>query len=104
MELLGAGEVVDGVIDVIAADKNPATVLLEPDKINNLLGTDISKEAMIEILLRLGFTMDGDTIIVPSWRSDVEHYSDIAEEVARFFGYNNAPCHPDARRRPPAAV
>ena len=48
VELLGAGEVVDGVIDVIAADKNPTTVLLEPDKINNLLGTDISKEAMIE--------------------------------------------------------
>ncbi len=91
VELLGAGEVVDGIIDVIAADKNPTTVLLEPDKINALLGTDIAKSEMISILERLGFTLDGDVIVVPSWRSDVEHYSDIAEEVARFYGYNNLP-------------
>ncbi len=92
VELLGCGEVVDGVMDVIAADQNTTTVLLEPEKINKLLGTDISKPAMISMLESLGFTMDGDTILVPSWRSDVEHYSDIAEEVARMYGYGNIPC------------
>jgi phenylalanyl-tRNA synthetase beta chain len=67
------------------------TVKLEPDKINALLGTDIDRETMVKILTELDFTLDGDTIYVPSWRGDVEHYSDIAEEVARIYGYNNIP-------------
>ena len=91
VELLGCGEVVDGVMDVIAKDKNPTVVKLEPDKINKLLGTELDEAVMREILLTLGFELDGDDIIVPSWRGDVEHYSDIAEEVARFYGYNKIP-------------
>ena len=51
----------------------------------------VSSAFMEKILLDLGFGLDGDTILVPSWRGDVEHYSDIAEEVARFYGYNNIP-------------
>ena len=86
-----AGEVVEGVMDVIAKDSNPVTVKLEPEKVNGLLGTDVSREEMVRILESLDFTVEGDTIHVPSWRSDVEHYSDIAEEVARFYGYNNIP-------------
>ena len=91
MELLGAGEVVEGIIDVYPNPAGRTTVKLEPDKINALLGTDIDRPTMEKILLDLGFGLDGDTILVPSWRGDVEHYSDIAEEVARFYGYNNIP-------------
>ena len=91
VELLGAGEVVDGVMDVIAKDSAPVTVQLEPAKLNRFLGTDIPEKEMRRILLSLGFGLEGDTILVPSWRSDVEHWSDIAEEVARFYGYNKIP-------------
>ena len=91
IELLGAGEVVEGIIDVVPKEIRQTTVKLEPDKINALLGTDIDEATMRKILLDLGFTLEGDTIYVPSWRGDVEHYSDIAEEVARFYGYNEIP-------------
>lgn len=90
--MLGCGEVVDGVMDVVAKEKAPTVVKLEPDKINALLGTELSEDLMREILVSLGFILNGDDIYVPSWRGDVEHYSDIAEEVARFYGYNKIPC------------
>ena len=91
VELLGCGEVLQGTIDVVPNEIRQKTVLLEPEKINRLLGTDVSEDEMRRILLSLGFELDGDVIKVPSWRGDVEHYSDIAEEVARFFGYNAIP-------------
>ena len=91
VELLGCGEVVEGVIDVFPGKKPQTTVKLEPEKINGLLGTDIDEQTMRRILSDLGFGFEGDTILVPSWRGDVEHYSDIAEEVARFYGYNEIP-------------
>ena len=92
VEMLGCGEVVDGVMDVVAKEKVPTCIKLEPKKINALLGTELEEDLMREILVSLGFILNGDDIYVPSWRGDVEHYSDIAEEVARFYGYNKIPC------------
>ena len=88
VELLGAGEVIDGVIDVTAKPLVPRVLKLEPEKINRLLGADIPVDFMKKTLTSLGFGVDGENITVPSWRADVEHYSDLAEEVARFYGYN----------------
>ena len=92
VEMLGAGEVVDGVIDVVNKLPEPTVLALRPDKVNALLGTDVPVARMQEILRSLQFGVNGETVSVPSWRADVGHYSDLAEEVARFFGYNNIPC------------
>lgn len=91
VELLRAGEVVDGVIDVDNTNYQPTRIHLDADWTNRFLGTDIPKEQMVKILTDLQFQMEGDEIIVPSFRSDVEHKADIAEEIARFYGYNNIP-------------
>lgn len=91
VELLGAGEVVDGVIDILNFVPQPTTLKLRADKINALLGTDVSTSEMVCILEKLGFCVSGDDVTVPSWRGDVVHYSDLAEEVARFHGYNKIP-------------
>ena len=91
VELLGAGEVVDGVIDILNFVPQPTQLALHADKINALLGTEIQPEEMRRILKALDFGVDGDAVTVPSWRGDVGHYSDLAEEVARFTGYNNIP-------------
>ena len=91
VEMLGAGEVVEGVIDILNYVPHPTTLKLRAEKINELLGTDVATDEMVAILRKLGFTVDGDNVTVPSWRGDVEHYSDLAEEVARFHGYNKIP-------------
>ena len=91
VELLGAGQVVDGVIDVLNFVPQPTVLQLEPDKINALLGTDVPESDMVAILRKLSFQVDGDQVTVPSWRGDVQRMADLAEEVARFYGYNNIP-------------
>ena len=91
IEELGCGEVVPGVIDAYPGKKPATRLALEPEKINALLGTELSAELMRDILAKLGFGFEGEDVIVPSWRGDVEHYSDLAEEVARFYGYNEIP-------------
>ena len=91
VELLGAGEVMDGVIDVLNDIPEPRTIELESDRINALLGTDISEADMVEYLRRLEIPVEGHEIRVPSWRPDLVGMADIAEEVGRLFGYNNIP-------------
>ena len=91
VELLGAGEVMDVVIDVLNDIPEPRTIELEPDRINALLGTDISEADMVEYLRRLEIPVEGHEIRVPSWRPDLVGMADIAEEVGRLFGYNNIP-------------
>ena len=91
VELLGAGEVVDGVIDILNFVPQPTVLTLEPEKINALLGTEVDRETMVSILKSLDFTVGGDQVTVPSWRGDVRRMADLAEEVARFYGYNNIP-------------
>jgi phenylalanyl-tRNA synthetase beta chain len=89
VEMLGAGEVIDGIIDVVGKEYQPLKLDLQPDRINGLLGTDISEEFMVNALTTLGFTVENGVVTVPSWRGDIEHYSDLAEEVARLYGYND---------------
>ena len=91
VEMLGAGEVVDGVIDILNHVPQPRVLKLEPEKINALLGTGIEGEEMVRILKSLDFGVEGDQVTVPSWRGDVEGMADLAEEVARFHGYNTIP-------------
>ena len=91
VELLGAGELLDTVIDCDHTDHKPSEVEFSPEWINNFLGTDISEADMKEYLGRLDFTFEGGKVVAPSFRIDIECKADIAEEVARIYGYNNIP-------------
>ena len=94
VELLGAGEVVDGVIDVFPNPPEPLVRELDVDRVNWILGTDIDGDTMRKILTDLGFKLDGNTVTVPSWRLDIDPkytQNDFAEEVARIYGFNNIP-------------
>ena len=93
IEELGCGEVVDGMVDVCEPLKELRQIPFEPERINKFLGTDIAKEDMLTIFKRIELVYDEQTnlITVPSFRQDLEGFADIAEEVARFYGYDKIP-------------
>ena len=91
VELLGCGEVVDGMIDIDNTGYTPTRLTLNAEAVNRLLGTDVPKQRMRDILTKLDFRLDGDEVTVPSYRMDVVCQADLAEEVARFYGYDNIP-------------
>ena len=88
VELLGAGEPVDGKIDVYPTKQKINKIKLDVDRINNLLGTKISKQEMIDILEKIDIKVENDFVIAPYFRMDLEFVADIAEEIARFYGYD----------------
>lgn len=91
VEQLACGDVLDGTIDIINHVPQPKQLELEPDRINQLLGTQIPEADMVEYLRRLEIPVEGRTISVPSWRPDLNLTADIAEEVGRLYGYNEIP-------------
>ena len=93
VEELGAGEVVGGAIDYYPVKKEPITIPYNVEKINALLGTDIDEDTMVKYFEKLDLTVDTDKkeVIVPTWRQDLERLADLAEEVARFYGYDKIP-------------
>ncbi len=93
VEEFSAGEVVGGMVDVCQETRQPMRIKLEPDRINHLLGTDIPKEEMLTYFkrLQLGFDPDTDEVIAPTFRQDLKVTADLAEEVARLYGYDNIP-------------
>ena len=93
VEEMGAGEVVGGMVDVYAEKREPVRITFKPDEINVLLGTDISAEEMLGYFKKidLGYDEETNEVIVPTFRQDLLRTADLAEEVARFFGYDNIP-------------
>ena len=93
VEEMGAGEVVGGMVDVYAEKREPSRVTFDAEKINALLGTDLTKEQMLGYLKLVELEYDETTneIIAPTFRQDIHRLADVAEEVARFFGYDNIP-------------
>ncbi len=93
IEELGAGEVIGGMVDEYPVVRTGNTVVFEPEKINALLGTNVSREDMIGYFEKIGLSYDEalNEVAVPSWRQDLHCMADLAEEVARFYGYDNIP-------------
>lgn len=90
-EEIGAGEAIDAKIDVYPEKATEQVIKFEPERVNGLLGMDISKEEMISILEKLGIVVEGDNLKIPYFRTDIERTADIAEEIIRIHGYNTLP-------------
>ena len=88
VEMLGAGDVVDGTIDLYPGKKPLREVTFNAAKINAFLGTSVPEDYMRSVLSRLGFVLAGERVTIPSWRDDVLGTADLAEEVIRMYGYN----------------
>ena len=93
IEVLGCGEVVGGMVDVYGKVKEPHEIPFQPERINRLLGTDLSAEQMLDYFksLELEYDADRNVMIIPTFRQDLLGTADLAEEVARFYGYSNIP-------------
>ena len=93
IEELGAGEVVGGIVDVYTKKKEPVRIPFQPERINALLGTDVSEEDMLSYFKKidLGYDAEKREVIAPTFRHDLFRMADLAEEVARFYGYDNIP-------------
>lgn len=87
--MLDAGDVIGELIDVDSTEKKAKKIFLDSDWINKYINTNLTKDAMINILLSLGFKMSGEDVVVPSFRSDVSDKYDLSEEIARIYGYDN---------------
>ena len=94
VQLLDAGDVVNGIIDCDKSTKLQRTLPFLPEWVNSFIGIDISADDQKAILERIDVKVEGDTIVVPSFRNDLEHLADISEEIARFYGYQNIPNRP----------
>ena len=93
IEMLGAGEVVGGVVDIYDEVRQPKRISFEPEKMNRLLGTGIGSGQMLDYFKTIGLEYDesSNEVVVPTFRQDLECMADLAEEVARFYGYDNIP-------------
>lgn len=91
IEILDAGDIVDGIIDVDYSNKKSVKLPFDPEWVNKFIGIELSAEEQKKILEKIGFKIENNEITAPSFRNDIEHQADISEEIARFYGYDKIP-------------
>lgn len=91
VQMLDAGDVIDGTVDCYKTPKELVTLPFKPEWTNKFIGINVSADEQAEILRKIGFTVENGTVTAPSFRIDIEHQADLSEEIARFYGYNKIP-------------